>query len=286
MDSRATEILTEHLGFPPIALIDDIINAVNGVMYKCTQGVETYLKQKQELEIANVGETDDDIILDNVGVIDKGEIEVGTGKLETLLENAVDKNFDKFELYALRNILTIPGDCIGNGNFKLRHYEGVHFSKDAEVKSVKLDIEITELFKEIELQIYLKKSLTKQLKKAKKLIQQLKTYKESLSFLSLKQTSIESIEQLNETFYHVITQTIELFKQCQDITGIFDTQTLSNDKDREKYLNLETLKLLTILGLTQDKPKISKILTNLNNVDLSNPELKQALQQTFNITYE
>ena len=36
------------------------------------------------------------------------EIKIGTAKLESLLENSVDKNFDKLELYVLRNILSIP----------------------------------------------------------------------------------------------------------------------------------------------------------------------------------
>ena len=33
---RSTALLTELLGFPPISLVDDIINNVNEVMYKCT----------------------------------------------------------------------------------------------------------------------------------------------------------------------------------------------------------------------------------------------------------
>ena len=69
-DARTTELLTEHLGFPPIALIDDIINAVNGIMYKCTTAVEDYLlsHQPKEMDLTT-------------------EIEHGTAKLETLLEN-------------------------------------------------------------------------------------------------------------------------------------------------------------------------------------------------------
>lgn len=279
MDSRATEILTEHLEAPPIALIDDIINAVNGVMYKCTQGVETYLKHKQDQEL---NKRDTNTVLNSIGIIDQDEIEVGTAKLETLLENSVDKNFDKLELYALRNILTIPSELINEGRFKLKHQEGVKFTKDAEENSVRLDLEIMEMFKEVELQIYIKKNLIKQIKKSKLIITQLKEYKEAIKFIS-SNPSIESVSQLNETFYYVITQTIELFKQCENINEIFTNEALSNDNDRERYLNIETLKLLNILGLTQDKPKISKLLTNLNNVDFNDPELKQALQQNFNI---
>ena len=39
--------------------------------------------------------------------------------IETLLENAVDKYFDKFELFVLKNIFTIPDDV----PVTLPHYE-------------------------------------------------------------------------------------------------------------------------------------------------------------------
>lgn len=38
----------------------------------------------------------------------KLEIEEGVLKLETLMENAVDKNFDKLEIWTLRNVLCLP----------------------------------------------------------------------------------------------------------------------------------------------------------------------------------
>jgi hypothetical protein len=36
------------------------------------------------------------------------EIEEGVLKLETLMENAVDKNFDRLEIWTLRNVLCLP----------------------------------------------------------------------------------------------------------------------------------------------------------------------------------
>ena len=36
------------------------------------------------------------------------EIDEGVLKLETLMENAVDKNFDKLEIWTLRNVLCLP----------------------------------------------------------------------------------------------------------------------------------------------------------------------------------
>lgn len=49
------------------------------------------------------------------------EIEEGLHQLETLLNSTVDKNFDKFEIYVLRNILSVPADLVSW--MRLGHYE-------------------------------------------------------------------------------------------------------------------------------------------------------------------
>lgn len=55
----------------------------------------------------------------------KLEIENGTHQLETLLNAAIDKNFDLFELYAMNNILKVrPED---QPFMRLSHYEGLDF---------------------------------------------------------------------------------------------------------------------------------------------------------------
>ena len=53
----------------------------------------------------------------------KQEIEEGLQKLETLLNSTVDKNFDKFEIYVLRNILSVPSDL--TNWIQLQHYQGI-----------------------------------------------------------------------------------------------------------------------------------------------------------------
>ena len=42
-------------------------------------------------------------------------------QLETLFEATVDKDFDKLEIYVLRNILTVPEEIAGW--IRLGHYE-------------------------------------------------------------------------------------------------------------------------------------------------------------------
>ena len=54
------------------------------------------------------------------------EIENGTHQLETLLCASIDRNFDKFELYLMRNVL-----CVGPESrdwIRLGHYEGLDLS--------------------------------------------------------------------------------------------------------------------------------------------------------------
>lgn len=49
------------------------------------------------------------------------EIESGVHQLETLLQATVDKNFDKLEIYVLRNILSVPEDLAPW--MRLSHYD-------------------------------------------------------------------------------------------------------------------------------------------------------------------
>lgn len=56
----------------------------------------------------------------------KREIENGTHQLETLLNAAIDKNFDIFELYVMRNILTVKRE--DQPYMQLAHYKGLDFS--------------------------------------------------------------------------------------------------------------------------------------------------------------
>jgi len=114
---------------PHKSLIDEIINAVNTIIYHAIEAIENGLlslpppalgfgsdKSSTSLSIADA---DGD---GNVEYPDAtAEIENGVHQLETLLEATVDKTFDKFEIYTLRNILTVPDELAGW--MRLGHYE-------------------------------------------------------------------------------------------------------------------------------------------------------------------
>ncbi|PWW80080.1 hypothetical protein C7212DRAFT_159634 [Tuber magnatum] len=118
MNSASTSLLTEHLRWTPLSLIDDIINTVNALLYQSVSAVETFLLSSPPGLLGftpppgTIPDTDGD---GNVVYSEKEEEEINKGmhQLETLLENGVDKRFDAFELYVLRNILVVPQDLVG-----------------------------------------------------------------------------------------------------------------------------------------------------------------------------
>jgi kinetochore protein Mis12/MTW1 len=132
MNDATTSLLTEHFSYTPLSLIDDIINSINNLIYQAISGLETSLinTPPERLGFAHasngstIPETDED---GNVLYPEaKLELENGLHQLETLLEANVDKAFDKFEIYVLRNIFTVPEDLLSW--VRLKHYQGLSFA--------------------------------------------------------------------------------------------------------------------------------------------------------------
>lgn len=105
------------------SLIDDIINSVNNLVYQGISSLESGLSATPPDRLgfapdpAACATSEDGPEFPEA----KQEIEEGLHKLETLLESTVDKNFDRFEIYVLRNILSVPQDLAGW--IRLAHYE-------------------------------------------------------------------------------------------------------------------------------------------------------------------
>ncbi|KAG4263440.1 hypothetical protein BFJ72_g2137 [Fusarium proliferatum] len=122
------ELLTEHFGYPPASLLDDIINTVNVLADRALDSVERLLLSipPQSLGFSSKHASKDGTPALPPGEAAKLEIEHGTHQLETLLNASIDKNFDLFELYTMRNILTVRPD--DQPYMRLAHYEGLDFS--------------------------------------------------------------------------------------------------------------------------------------------------------------
>lgn len=109
------------------SLIDDIINSINNLIYQAISSLEDGLTSAPPEKLGfshppdTIPDTDDDgnIMYPQATL----EIENGLHQLETLLESTVDKAFDRFEIYVLRNILTVPEDMLGW--VRLNHYENL-----------------------------------------------------------------------------------------------------------------------------------------------------------------
>ncbi|RYC54050.1 hypothetical protein CHU98_g12159, partial [Xylaria longipes] len=131
--SSETELLTEHFGYPPVSLIDDIINSVNVLAERALNSIEQGLLNASPATLGfkapksqsqSQSQQDDQLPPAERA---KNEIESGTHQLETLLCASIDRNFDKFELYVLRNIFTVRPPELSNW-IRLSHYDGLDFS--------------------------------------------------------------------------------------------------------------------------------------------------------------
>ncbi|SCU84551.1 LANO_0C01684g1_1 [Lachancea nothofagi CBS 11611] len=269
---RTTLLLTEHLGYPPISLIDDIINAVNELMYKCTQAMEKYLLERQS--IAGKDYTD--------------EIKVGIAKLETLWENSVDRSFDKLELYILRNVLQIPQELIESGSFRLRHHDLLVLEDSTQEKQLVSDLETK--MQQLRKQLQLHTELRRQSRNAQKVLARVKKYKKLVIALLQDEAAttdeqkaiLNSLTPVNESVKFLSSQMRSLYlesdNQCSSerVRSIVSQQeVLATDvSSRTGYLAQNTqLELQNISKI----PGISDTPTEHTFTSQSNPS-EQSLQ--------
>ena len=120
-----SELMTEHLQYAPLTLIDDVINSANAILYQAMDAFETYLRDTLIPSIPSSTKPTKTFALDAPEDPERDalykELEFGMAQVETLLENAVDRNFDAFELYVLRNVFNVPDDV--DGYLRLAHHQ-------------------------------------------------------------------------------------------------------------------------------------------------------------------
>jgi kinetochore protein Mis12/MTW1 len=123
------------------SLLDDIINAVNILAESALKSIEQGLlnyppaslgfrepPKSRRNAASEAGWSRHEP--DSLEEASKFEIDNGTHQLETLLCSSIDKNFDIFELYVMRNILCVrPED---RDWMRLAHYNGLDFTKTAD----------------------------------------------------------------------------------------------------------------------------------------------------------
>ncbi|KAH8843289.1 hypothetical protein MCOR27_002393 [Pyricularia oryzae] len=137
--SSETQLLAEHFGYPPVSLLDDIINSINILAEQALNSVERGLLAAKPTSLGfrapppqskktkhSATTTVEDAPPPSPEEVQRHEVENGTHQLETLLCASIDRNFDIFEIWVMRNILTVRPD--DRDWIRLSHYEGLDFS--------------------------------------------------------------------------------------------------------------------------------------------------------------
>lgn len=276
---RSTSILTEHLGYPPISLVDDIINAVNEIMYKCTAAMEKYLLSKSKIGEEDYGE----------------EIKSGVAKLESLLENSVDKNFDKLELYVLRNVLRIPEEYLDANVFRLENQKDLVIVDENELK--KSEEKLREKVNDVELAFIKNEMLLKRVTKVKRLLFTIRGFKQKLNeLLKCKddvqlQKILESLKPIDDTMTLLTDSLRKLYVDSESTSSTEEVEALlqrlktngkQNNKDfRTRYIDIRTNNVLRKLGLLGDKedekqsakPDARTQAGDIVSIDIEEPQL-------------
>ena len=101
---------------------------MNTIIYRAIEAIESGLLSTPPPALGFAAEAASDPTIrdtDGDGNVEypeaRQEIEDGVHQLETLLEATVDRTFDRFEIYTLRNILTVPEEL--GPWMRLGHYE-------------------------------------------------------------------------------------------------------------------------------------------------------------------
>ncbi|CAD0108027.1 unnamed protein product [Aureobasidium uvarum] len=100
-DQIKNALLTEHFRYTPLV--------INELVYQAVGEVQTALLNvpKEQLGFPATAPAQQDDKTDEADEAATTEIEAGIVKLESLLNSTIDKNFDKLEIYTLRNLLTV-----------------------------------------------------------------------------------------------------------------------------------------------------------------------------------
>ncbi|KAG5460016.1 MAG: Mis12 protein-domain-containing protein, partial [Olpidium bornovanus] len=118
--SVSLSYMTEHLGCSPVDVIDEIINIANTNTYMALAGLAIFTEEQ-------------------LGAAE--EQKTGMHQIESLVEHKLDKAFDSFEMFAMRNLFTFPEEAAP----LLEHYKGWDFSLTED--DARLDKEIREVQK-------------------------------------------------------------------------------------------------------------------------------------------
>ncbi|KAF9423771.1 hypothetical protein BGZ94_008172 [Podila epigama] len=205
------QLLTEHFGFSPLSFVDDVINAVNNMIYQASMALQEFI----ELQLQDITQNDPSHHIDI-----KQESEKGMHKFETLLEASVDKNFDRFELYALKNIFGVPEDV----DVVLPHYEALDFDL-AQEREDELDEDLAILRRQVIATKALNFKLRKELELEEKRRRQLLQCRDQIQFLRDAMNEYSDVAPVPQTLIFVRDNIETLHRRFQALHNKLEEHT-------------------------------------------------------------
>ncbi|KAL1925747.1 uncharacterized protein VTP21DRAFT_630 [Calcarisporiella thermophila] len=180
------ELITEHLNFLPLTFVDEVINAVNSIVYKATENLAEFVENM-------TGKPDD----------------AGMHLAETLLEANVDKNFDLFELYVLKNVFSVPEGTL------LKHQQGLDYQVREEEENA-LDEELDLYRRRIIAAKAFNYRLKMEMRKTCKQHERMKKLKERLGYLETIANE-HNVTPLSDSFAFVVDQVKALTNELEEV---------------------------------------------------------------------
>ncbi|KAL2313022.1 Centromere protein mis12 [Schizosaccharomyces pombe] len=155
-------MLVELLEFTPLSFIDDVINITNQLLYKGVNGVDKAFSQTRFAKKA------------------PQEIEEGLHKFEVLFESVVDRYYDGFEVYTLRNIFSYPPELKG---YMRTFGKDVDYSITTE-QDAAMDQAIQEAAEKLVVKMQLRRDLRMRLSRKREKKTEIEKHLERISFLN------------------------------------------------------------------------------------------------------
>ncbi|WBW71682.1 MIS12/MIND complex Mis12 [Schizosaccharomyces osmophilus] len=248
-------MLVQLFEFTPLSFIDDVINITNQLLYKTVNGVDRAFSSLSSTKKS------------------PQEIEEGLHKFEILFESIVDRYYDRFEIYVLRNIFHYPPEL--KGYLRLEG-QTADYTITVE-KDAALDQEIEDATQALTEKLKARHSLRVRLRKSEERRQQLKQQLGTLSFLSsipkeqritLPETTDFLLDQLAglQISLHSVTQASPIVPSRE-----VDERVMYLEKRYEKlagpveqhrdFWSHQLIKLESIAN-TQDVSNMSKLLSS------------------------
>lgn len=247
--SESASLLTEHLGYPPIALVDDVINAVNEILFKCTGAINAFLSKTYTPQRCKKYQIPED------------EVSKGTEKLEAMLEDAVDRNFDKFEIYVFRNLLTVPQDLLAEGWIRLKHHRGVDFSQNDD--NSMLDKRIAELEQQLLVEAQTNVRYRSRLERIELCLSAVEQYHQKVGFIVAE--SNENLKELGTSVESVVaplvgqtTELLERVESLQDELADDPVQMPPTLRTRDRYLDAAARAILEQAGVDRYQDTVTE----------------------------